>query len=383
MDAQCDCARRFRSGVFTIAVIALCVKLLLICTEFSTDIDVHAHWKALVYNLPLSNWYTDTSSQWTLDYPPLFAYFEYALSHIAARVHPQMLVMNQRAESKSTIYFLRLTVIATDAILTFGTQFLIRSLRIREGLACEKGKGKASDDCVDSDLHAVAFVFLAPALLLVDNIHFQYNGLPLGVLLLSLGLLVRKRCTAAVAMYAVAINLKHTLLPLAPALAITTLTILIHQNKKAGDAISSVILRRSFMLRFALVLVSFVVSFCFPGFPYGQLVDAKQLALPFLDYFHSVAVYCMLLGWKLWAVYAAADLILGATGLAVRSPSGNTTSGIIGLASPFGTLPNINPQICAGTILSVLVPALALSMNSGMNNRNAVGRDAAILAAYT
>ena len=50
--------------------------------------------------------YTEATSEWTLDYPPMFAWFELLLSQIARFVDPAMLqVHNLNYASQGTIVF--------------------------------------------------------------------------------------------------------------------------------------------------------------------------------------------------------------------------------------------------------------------------------------
>ena len=157
---------------------ATALKLLLVPAYKSTDFEVHRNWLAVTASKPVRQWYHEATSQWTLDYPPLFAVFEWILSLAVPFVDANALNISASPyESWKFTVFHRCSVIVTDVVLLAGCIALSRVVARSPGLF----------DSVETHQRVLtAIIFLNPCLLVVDHVHFQYNGMLLGLLFLVL-----------------------------------------------------------------------------------------------------------------------------------------------------------------------------------------------------
>ena len=198
---------------FNYIVISL-IKLLLLPSYKSTDFEVHRNWLAVTSSLPIAQWYNEATSIWTLDYPPFFAYFELFLAQFAPLFDVNMLKISKDAYSSSNaVLFQRLTVILTDFVYYYACYRWYKHLKKDDRL-----KIFVSDD----PMYKFSFVFSVislwlPSLLLVDHIHFQYNGFLNGILLLSMLKLVQNKVLQASALFVILLNFKHIYIYVAPA----------------------------------------------------------------------------------------------------------------------------------------------------------------------
>ncbi|KAG9510819.1 G-protein coupled receptor-associated protein LMBRD2 [Fragariocoptes setiger] len=288
---------------------------------FSTDFDVHRNWLAITFNLPLNRWYFDDTSKWTLDYPPLFAWFEYALATIANIVDPGMLKLTSGTiRTYAAIIFQRTSVILSDTFYYFAIYELCYAMERANfwQIAHDRtigSTGSASseeeedhqdelnilggdvdedeDDNRESGLNSrsrklevqslvealcnpnlstscAILMLLHPALLIVDHIHFQYNGFLSGFLIMSVSRIITKRYIEAGIWFAVLLNLKHIYLYCAPAYGIYILRkyCLGSQGRFTG---------LDFLLRLHLMALSVEVVYMFTFVPFMQ---AKSSLMP-------------------------------------------------------------------------------------------------------
>jgi len=109
---------QYHPTLWQCTVVAAALKTLLLPAYKSTDFEVHRNWLAITRSLPPWEWYYEKTSEWTLDYPPFFAAFEWLLSQPAALIDNGMVDLNSlNYSSWATVSFQRATVIISELLL--------------------------------------------------------------------------------------------------------------------------------------------------------------------------------------------------------------------------------------------------------------------------
>lgn len=312
------------------------------------------------------DWYYEKSSQWTLDYPPFFAYFEWIMSQVAKLVDPAMLkVSNLEYDSWRTVYFQRFTVIITELLLVYALQRFVT----RQSQACPRSVDLRLTvyRFVDSSYGvskraaqaAAISILLSPGLFIIDHIHFQYNGVMYGILIASL-VLARKRETLLWSglSFAALLCMKHIYLYLAPAYFVFLLR---------AYCLSP---RSVFRIQFLnCVKLGAGIAAIF-GTAFGPFALKDQIPQIISRLFPFSRGLCHAY-WapNVWAMYSFVDRVLivlaPRLGLPVREEAlQSATRGLVGDTS-FAVLPEITPRMCfALTLLFQAIPLLKLFAQS-------------------
>lgn len=331
-------------------VFSLALKLLLIVSYHSTDFDVHRNWLAITSNLPLSAWYVESTLQWTLDYPPFFAYFEWALSQfVPRRVRNDgcLDIVELGHYGLPTIYFQRILVIFTEILLFVALQWFIDT--------CSSLQEKRRAYVIASSL------VLSPGLLIVDHIHFQYNGMMYGILVLCITCARLRRYLLCGFWFATLLCFKHIYLYLAPAVFVFLLrayclNLNFDRNRPLLTSLLGIIQWKNSLKLGSVVIAVFFVAFA----PFAANGTMPNLILRLFPFNRGL----MHAYWapNVWAIYAFVDRMLIQVYRRVpiarylinsclhtkptmdAAALGSVTRGIVG-DTAFWILPNITPRL--------------------------------------
>lgn len=199
---EVDETRNYSLWNFWVASTAL--KILLFPGYYSTDFDVHRNWMAITKKLPLKEWYFEKTSQWTLDYPPFFAYFEWFLAQFVPKAAIEdgcLDIVSVGMFGIPTIYYQRCTVILSEIVL-----FVVLQVYVNKSKMSEKS----------ANFVVASSIVLSPGFLIVDHIHFQYNGFLFGILIASIVSAKFEHYLLCGFFFSVALCFKHIFLYLAP-----------------------------------------------------------------------------------------------------------------------------------------------------------------------
>ncbi|KAJ2714579.1 glycosyl transferase [Coemansia spiralis] len=325
------------------------VKLLLWPAYRSTDFEVHRNWLAITGSLPVREWYHEARSEWTLDYPPFFAWFEWALAHVARLWDPRIVDIDHLDYAAwSCVVFQRLTVLISELLLFLALRRALRALG-----ASGTAQGRV----------AAALVYLGPGFLLVDHVHFQYNGFLVGILVYSLAFALEGRDLLAATAFAALLCFKHIFVYMAPAYFVYLLR---HYcvGGPGGAGAGAAALRLAKLG--SVVAAVFAVAFG----PFVVLGQTQQLVDRLFPFRRGLChAY-----WapNFWALYVAIDRALcavwarlppalmgGAAGAVRRQAIHSATRGLVG-DTQLAVLPDIPPLGAFVATLVALVPACAV-----------------------
>uniref|UniRef100_A0A674MI89 Alpha-1,3-glucosyltransferase n=1 Tax=Takifugu rubripes TaxID=31033 RepID=A0A674MI89_TAKRU len=165
------------------------------------DYEAQRHWQEVTYNLPVQEWYLNTTDNdlnyWGLDYPPLTAYHSLICAYLAKFINPEWVELHKSRgyESPAHKLFMRTTVLLAD-LLIYIPAVVLYCLYLTEGTARKQ-------------VSILLCFLLYPGLILIDYGHFQYNGVSLGLALWAvLGLGLGRDALGSVA-FCLALNYKQ------------------------------------------------------------------------------------------------------------------------------------------------------------------------------
>ncbi|TFK10168.1 serine/threonine-protein phosphatase 2A catalytic subunit alpha isoform [Platysternon megacephalum] len=144
------------------------------------DYEAQRHWQEVTYNLPIKQWYFNTSDNnlqyWGLDYPPLTAYHSLLCAYVAKLINPDWIALHTSRgyESQPHKLFMRATVLIAD-LLVYIPAVILYCCYLKETSTKKKASISLCALCI----------LLYPGLILIDYGHFHLGFALWGVLFLS------------------------------------------------------------------------------------------------------------------------------------------------------------------------------------------------------
>lgn len=166
------------------------------------DYEAQRHWQEITNNLEPKCWYRNTSVNdllyWGLDYPPVTAYHSYLLGIIAGKYNESFveLTKSRGVESEAHKTFMRLSVLFADVVI-----YMPALVTLCLTILNQQTKKSLL-------VYLIPMIFY-PGQILIDNGHFQYNNISLGLFLLAVAAICKERLYLSSFVFTLALNYKQ------------------------------------------------------------------------------------------------------------------------------------------------------------------------------
>ncbi|XP_070553632.1 dolichyl pyrophosphate Glc1Man9GlcNAc2 alpha-1,3-glucosyltransferase-like isoform X2 [Ptychodera flava] len=264
-----------------------------------------------------------------------------------------LVVENLNYASKATIVFQRLSVIVTDLLFIYAVKEFISTVPVKKTADNSRAEITSQPKFIITILMVGNF-----GLLIVDHIHFQYNGFLFGFMLLSIARLVQGRNLEGALWFAVLLNFKHIYLYIAPAYFIYLLRCYCFTDSYKDRSVVWSSLKLQRLVSLGLIVIGVTAVSFGPFIMMGQIEQVLSRLFPFKrGLCHAY--------WapNFWVFYNIADKALTTvmsrfgvvSGDAIQKAS--MTGGLV-QESSHSVLPSVSPIITlVATVLSIL-PAM-------------------------
>lgn len=170
------------------------------------DFEAQRHWQEISVNLPITDWYRNTTDNdlmyWGLDYPPLTAFHSYIMGRVAQYIDPKYVALHESRGITNDLHkhFMRSTVLFADFLLYLPAILICCQVMSRTNWF-------RNDERVNGLYMAIAVFY--PGQILIDNGHFQYNNISLGLTAVAIIFVLRKQNVVAAIFFTLSLNYKQ------------------------------------------------------------------------------------------------------------------------------------------------------------------------------
>lgn len=177
------------------------------------DFEAQRHWQEITVNLPIVDWYKNTTDNdllyWGLDYPPLTAYHSWILGRLAKYINESYVELNTSRGITTDEHklYMRNTVLTADAFLYLPALIIACNTIFNFYSQTNKEEKQITRKLIEALYFIVTLYY--PGQILIDNGHFQYNNVSLGFFVAAVWAIMCDRDLLASAFFVFALNYKQ------------------------------------------------------------------------------------------------------------------------------------------------------------------------------